>query len=76
MSVEAPSTRMEWTFSHGCNTTQPNTILYANRGRWLLNPKYSDLKIKCGDRTYSAHRLVVCSNSAYFTTICDGGFKV
>ena len=48
----------------------------ANWGRWLLNPKYSDWKIKCGDQTYSAHRLVVCSNSAYFATICDGGFKV
>jgi hypothetical protein len=53
------------------------------RGTWyiltvssyFLNETYSDAKIQVGDATVPAHRLVLCSQSEYFTNALEGGFS-
>jgi hypothetical protein len=40
-----------------------------------MNPQYSDLEIKCGDRTWPVHKSIVCLRSSYFAKACDGRFK-
>ncbi|EAS37374.3 BTB/POZ domain-containing protein [Coccidioides immitis RS] len=42
---------------------------------FYLNPKYSDLTIICGTKTFPGHRIIVCSQSKYFSHACDGNFK-
>ncbi|PYI07400.1 hypothetical protein BO78DRAFT_282698, partial [Aspergillus sclerotiicarbonarius CBS 121057] len=41
----------------------------------FLSTKWSDLTIVCGDKTFPAHRCVVCPQSSYFARACDGNFK-
>lgn len=45
-------------------------------GSLHLSPEYSDLKITCGDKTFFAHKVIVCPQSAYFRKACSGSFKV
>ncbi|CEJ55322.1 hypothetical protein PMG11_01586 [Penicillium brasilianum] len=40
-----------------------------------LGDEYSDLTIICGDTEFKAHKLVVCSQSAYFQRAFYGSFK-
>jgi hypothetical protein len=42
----------------------------------LDDPKYWDLTIKCGDRKWRVHKMIVCSQSTYFADLCDGKIKV
>lgn len=44
--------------------------------RSFLNKEYSDITIICSDKAFPAHRLVLCSQSAYFRKACSGNFKV
>ncbi|CAK4030348.1 Kelch repeat and BTB domain-containing [Lecanosticta acicola] len=39
------------------------------------NPRYSDLTIKCGDRTWSVHKNIVCTRCEFFDGACKGGFQ-
>ncbi|KAF2433593.1 POZ domain-containing protein [Tothia fuscella] len=39
------------------------------------NGQYSDLTIKCGDKNFQGHKVVVCSQSEFFNNACKGGFK-
>ncbi|GJP89766.1 BTB/POZ domain protein [Aspergillus niger] len=41
----------------------------------FLNPKYSDLSIKCGDEIFPAHRNILCPQSKYFEIACSSQFK-
>ncbi|KAB8211824.1 hypothetical protein BDV34DRAFT_61776 [Aspergillus parasiticus] len=41
----------------------------------FLNPKYSDLSIKCGDKVFPAHRNILCPQSEYFERACSSGFQ-
>ncbi|TKA79854.1 hypothetical protein B0A55_02797 [Friedmanniomyces simplex] len=41
-------------------------------GSLLLNPRYSDLEIRCEGRSYLVHRLIVCSNSPVLAQECEG----
>ncbi|MCJ1245142.1 hypothetical protein MMC30_002343 [Trapelia coarctata] len=41
----------------------------------LTSGKYHDFVICCGDRSWKVHRAIICSQSKYFTGICDGDFK-
>lgn len=50
------------------HTADPPLSLYASG-------KYSDLTIRCGYRTYSVHKAIVCSQSQYFDSACSLGFK-
>ncbi|KAK4958234.1 hypothetical protein LTR10_004660 [Elasticomyces elasticus] len=36
--------------------------------------KYSDLTIQCGERLWRVHKIIVCSQSPFFTKACDGSF--
>ncbi|OJD20572.1 hypothetical protein ACJ73_08092 [Blastomyces percursus] len=47
----------------------------AQFASFYLNPKYSDLTIICGTKTFLGHRVIVCSQSKYFAHACDGNFK-
>lgn len=38
--------------------------------------KYSDLTVVCGERTYRAHKVLLCTRSQFFAKACDGGFQV
>ncbi|KAJ5752054.1 hypothetical protein N7520_008971 [Penicillium odoratum] len=40
-----------------------------------LKSEYSDMTIICGDKTFPAHKLVVCPRSKYFHRACFGGFR-
>lgn len=44
--------------------------------RCFDSSKYSDLIIRCEDREFKVHRIVVCGQSKYFSKICDGDWKV
>ncbi|MCJ1381875.1 hypothetical protein MMC17_004987 [Xylographa soralifera] len=37
--------------------------------------KYHDLVIRCQDREWKAHRIVICLRSKFFEKACDGSFK-
>ncbi|KAK3659701.1 hypothetical protein LTR56_001064 [Elasticomyces elasticus] len=39
------------------------------------NRKYTDLTIRCGDREWQVHKVVVCAQSPFFAKACDGSFK-
>ncbi|KFY17915.1 hypothetical protein V492_00295 [Pseudogymnoascus sp. VKM F-4246] len=36
---------------------------------------FSDLIITCGNKTWNAHRVVVCPKSSFFRAACNGNFK-
>ncbi|KAJ5738831.1 hypothetical protein N7493_001986 [Penicillium malachiteum] len=44
-------------------------------GDFFLREEYSDMKIICGDKTFHAHRIVVCTNSKWFKNACESGFQ-
>jgi len=56
--------------------SQDLVILRANRSGTGSASKYSDLTIKCGKRTWSVHKVIVCLQSSFFAKACDGQFKV
>ncbi|KAK3648414.1 hypothetical protein LTR56_007531 [Elasticomyces elasticus] len=39
------------------------------------NPQYADLTIKCGHRSWWAHKVIVCPQSPFFAKACDGNFR-
>ncbi|RMZ00526.1 hypothetical protein D0860_07962 [Hortaea werneckii] len=41
--------------------------------RMLKTGEYSDLMIKCGDRTFEVHKNIVCAISEYFAAACATG---
>ena len=41
-------------------------------GSLLLDPKYSDLEIRCDGKTFRVHRAIVCSKSKVLAEECDG----
>ncbi|KAI7505191.1 hypothetical protein KC347_g8081 [Hortaea werneckii] len=44
--------------------------------RMLKTGEYSDLTIKCGDRTFQVHKNIICARSDYFAAACKpGAFK-
>ncbi|KAJ6032137.1 hypothetical protein N7540_002869 [Penicillium herquei] len=42
---------------------------------FFLSEEYSDMKIICGDTTFPAHRIAVCTNSTWFKNACCSGFN-
>ena len=44
--------------------------------RHLESGKYHDFTIKCKEKTWKAHRVVLTAWSTYFGTVCDSQFKV
>ncbi|KAK4542524.1 hypothetical protein LTR36_006777 [Oleoguttula mirabilis] len=44
-------------------------------GCLFKDPKYSDLRIKCGDRGWKVHKAIICPQSDFFAKACEGGFK-
>ncbi|KAM0717580.1 hypothetical protein Q7P37_007432 [Cladosporium fusiforme] len=44
-------------------------------GSLLESGKYSDLTLKCGNRSWKVHKSVVCLRSDFFAGACDGLFK-
>ncbi|KAK5134178.1 hypothetical protein LTR08_006838 [Meristemomyces frigidus] len=41
----------------------------------FMDEKYSDLSISCGERAWKVHKLVLCTQSSFFSTACEGEFK-
>ncbi|KAK5740481.1 hypothetical protein LTR17_004518 [Elasticomyces elasticus] len=41
----------------------------------LVFPEFTDLIIKCDDRQWRVHRLIVCAQSPFFVKACAGLFK-
>lgn len=41
----------------------------------LDNPKYSDFKITCHNRTFNCHRFVICTQSIPLAAVIDAGLK-
>jgi len=42
----------------------------------FLSEEYSDMRITCGDRVFSAHKNIVCRQSEFFAAALRGGFRV
>ena len=42
----------------------------------VVNCKYSDLTIKCGQRSWKAHKIVVWPQSEFVAKACGGSYKV
>nr|OQO29838.1 hypothetical protein B0A51_01995 [Rachicladosporium sp. CCFEE 5018] len=49
--------------------------LAAGVGIAFAGGKWTDLDVVCGDRTFKVHKVVVCSQSAFFETAVEGMFK-
>ncbi|GME32691.1 uncharacterized protein K452DRAFT_358373 [Neofusicoccum parvum] len=43
--------------------------------RFLRSGQYSDLVIRCGDRTWNVHKVVVCSQCEFLQNTCSKGFQ-
>ncbi len=48
----------------------------ANVFSFFSSSKYSDLIIRCEAQEFKVHKIVVCGQSKYFSSICDGDWKV
>ena len=46
------------------------------RGRLFDSGKDSDFTVKCGDRSWPLHRVILRSGSEYFDSVCNGKFEV
>ncbi|KAF2142632.1 uncharacterized protein K452DRAFT_358373 [Aplosporella prunicola CBS 121167] len=42
---------------------------------YLRSGKYSDVTIRCGEKTWNAHKVVICSQCKFFDNACSGGFQ-
>lgn len=51
-------------------------LLIADTASFLVLPKYSDLVVRCEGRDFKVHKVIVCGQSEFFSTICDGDWKV
>ncbi|KAH8841736.1 hypothetical protein MCOR07_006835 [Pyricularia oryzae] len=43
--------------------------------RYYDKPDFTDIVVKCKDREFQFHRVVLCSQSAYFHTLCTAKFQ-
>ena len=48
----------------------------ANVSSHLNSSKYSDLIIRCEAQEFKVHKIIICGQSEYFSSICDGVWKV
>lgn len=48
----------------------------ANTFSILVSSKYSDLTVRCEGRDFKVHKVIVCGQSNFFASICDGDWKV
>lgn len=44
--------------------------------RLFNDPEYSDLEVRCGNRTWKVHRVIVCGRCEFFKACVDRNFKV
>jgi hypothetical protein len=44
--------------------------------RLFNDPEYSDLELRCEDRTWKVHRVIVCGRCKFFKACVDRHFKV
>ncbi|KAK6429336.1 hypothetical protein LTR95_014516 [Oleoguttula sp. CCFEE 5521] len=49
--------------------------LAAGVGTAFTGGRWTDLDVVCGDKTFKVHKVVVCSQSAFFETAVEGMFK-
>ncbi|KAK3634619.1 hypothetical protein LTR56_015199 [Elasticomyces elasticus] len=52
----------------------PVEYLQAGLARAYENGDFTDFEIECGGHTYKVHKVVICSQSDYFSTPCKEGF--
>jgi len=48
----------------------------TQKARLFNSPRFSDITVKCGERAWPAHKLVLCTQSDFFARACEGEFKV
>lgn len=70
-SGNLPSSDFELTLPKMYNA--PPTKLYKD---FLNNPTLSDITIRLGDKSWYAHRIVLCRGSEYFDNMLTGRFQV
>ena len=50
--------------------------LLARIADLFSDPKYSDVEIRCRDKSFKVHRSIVCSLSKVLATECNSKFQV
>ncbi|KAL0258136.1 hypothetical protein SLS55_007308 [Diplodia seriata] len=53
----------------------PSTELLTAFATLFSSGKYSDLTVRCGERSWSVHKAVICSRSGFFDGACSLPFK-
>jgi BTB/POZ domain len=56
--------------------THVPTRLFVDIVRLFNNSEYSDLVLKCKDRSWKVHRVIVCGRCEFFKACVDRNFKV
>lgn len=78
MEDDKPSSELFNALSRYLRKTIWRPWLRANMNNFSVykDGKYSDLTVVCGERTYRAHKVLLCTRSQFFAKACDGGFLV
>ncbi|KAJ5725553.1 uncharacterized protein N7483_006910 [Penicillium malachiteum] len=57
------------------NVNSPQLSQFKTFKDFFLSEEYSDMQIICGDSIFPAHKMAVCTNSAWFKNACRSGFQ-
>ncbi|KXS97761.1 hypothetical protein AC578_3189 [Pseudocercospora eumusae] len=60
---------------HAASNGEQVKDLYQSVAKLHGDTRYADLTIRCGERHWKMHKVIVCSRCKFFEKACDGRFK-